>query len=110
MLVHNKGKYIRHAADLMLVPGANNVSENDYKEFSSHPIMKGVIESGEIVAHANTTKDLNADKAIDLAEDTFSIDLLNEFKQKEDRKTVLDAINTQLEELQGEDDASVGEE
>ncbi len=47
--------------------------------------------------------DLNADEAIDMVADTFSLDLLNEFKADEqadkNRKTVLEAVDTQIKEL-----------
>lgn len=124
MLVHNKGKYVRHAAGATLLPGANNIDEADYKRFSSHPIAKKWIEKGEIVTFkkeennkdeentVESTKDLNANEAIDLVEDTFSVSMLEEWKEKEDRKTVLEAIEKQLAELkgEGEDEDESGEE
>ncbi|MDQ0299644.1 hypothetical protein J2S78_002064 [Salibacterium salarium] len=115
MLVHNKGKYVRHAAGATLLPGVNDVKESDYKRFSSHPIAKKWIEKGEIKTFekeetdgedttVQSTKDLNAEGAIDLVEDTFTVSMLEDWEEKEDRKTVLEAIDKQLAELEGKED------
>lgn len=103
MLVHNKGKYVRHAEDVMLVPGTNQIETDDWKRFSSHPLMKKLIDQGEIVQQKQI-KDLNVDDAIELVKDTFSLSLLEEMKAGEKRKTVLDAISTQVNEIQGKED------
>ncbi|MFP7735503.1 hypothetical protein ACLHDF_19190 [Priestia aryabhattai] len=97
MLVQNKGKYVRHAAGVMLVPGANQLAPTDWKKFSAHPLIKDLVEDEEIVAHesAKTTKDLNANEAIELVKDTFSLSLLEEWKATEKRSTVLAAITEQ---------------
>lgn len=103
MLVQNKGKYVRHAEGVMLVPGSNDVSEQDWKKFSNHKIIKSLIDKGEIVTHkVKSTTDMNANQAIELVEDTFSVDLLEQWKANDDRKTVLDAIEEQLKEIKGE--------
>lgn len=106
MLVQNKGKHVRHAAGVTVVPGANQLEDAAWKKFSSNPLMKKLIDRGEIEAmgKAQSTKDMNADKAIVLVEDTFNVSLLNEWKAAEDRKTVLEAIQLQLEKIQGQGD------
>ncbi|WP_205628681.1 hypothetical protein, partial [Acinetobacter baumannii] len=71
MLVHNKGKYVRHAEGVMLVPGANQMEAADWKSFSSHPIMKTLIDKGEIVPQKDL-KELGVDEAVELVKDTFS--------------------------------------
>ena len=120
MLVHNKGKYVRHAAGVTLVPGANDVDEQDFKDFSGHPIMKKVVESGEIEAlkkvgdndgsgGAETTKDLNASDAIEMVKDTYDPSLLEKWKEDDDRKTVQDAIDKQLEDIRGEGEGNQGD-
>ncbi|OES45236.1 hypothetical protein [Domibacillus iocasae] len=104
MLVQNKGKHVRHAAGVMVIPGANQIEDAAWKKFSGHPLMKKLISAGEIEAmgQAQTTKDLKADKAIALVKDTFDVSLLTEWRAAEDRTTVLEAIDAQLAELQGE--------
>lgn len=104
MLVQNKGKYVRHAAGVTVVPGANQLEDAAWKKFSGNSLMKKLIDRGEIEAmgKAQSTKDLNADKAIVLVEDTFNVSLLNEWKAAEDRKTVLEAIQSQLDTIQGQ--------
>lgn len=115
MLVQNKGKHVRHAAGVMVIPGANQVEDAAWKKFSGHPLMKKLIDAGEIEAmgKAQTTKDLSANKAIPLVKDTFDVSLLNEWRAAEDRTTVLEAIDAQLSEIQGEgnpDDMPDGDE
>jgi hypothetical protein len=112
MIVQNKGKYVRHAAGVMLVPGANQIDDADWKKFSSHSIVKTMIDNGEIEAmeKAKTTKDMGADKAISLVKDTFDPSLLNEWKAVEDRKTVLEAIDEQLAEIQGDPNSKLNDE
>ena len=107
MLVHNKGNYTRIANDVKVIPGANKLLDAEYTAFVAHPIIKGLIKSGEIVVPEgqNTAsfslKDLDADEAIKLVKDTFSIEFLEKFKEDEKRKTVLSAIDAQIAEIQG---------
>ncbi|WP_026702857.1 hypothetical protein [Salibacterium aidingense] len=105
MLVHNKGKYVRHAAGATLLPGTNDITEKEFKRFSSHPIAKKWIDKGEIVAHEEKSLvDMNAKPAIEIVEDTFDKSKLEEWLDKEDRSTVIEAINKQLDQLDGEGD------
>lgn len=103
MLVQNKGKYVRHAAGVMIVPGGNEITDAEWKKIIGNKIMKTLVDKGEIEAKKNL-KDLNADDAIDLVKDTFSLSLLEEMKAGEKRKTVLDAIEDQTAEIQGENE------
>lgn len=102
MLVHNKGQYVRHAADITLVPGANQVDPEDFKKFSGNAIMKTLIEKGEIVPQ-KSLKEMNVEEAVELVKDTYSLSLLEEMKIGEKRKTVLDAIADQVAHIKGED-------
>jgi len=115
MLVHNKGKYVRHRGTVRVLPGVNDIKEKDWNHFKSHPLNAELVKSGEIFelgGESDSEKseqdyvkitDLNADEAIDMVADTFSLDLLNEFKADEqadkNRKTVLEAVDTQIKEL-----------
>lgn len=105
MLIHNKGNYIRHAAGVKVIPGANTLNDDDFEKFTAHPLMQKLIEAGEIVVPEGSLKTkslagLNADDAIELVKDTFSVEYLEEFKKGETRKTVLSAIDEQLKTLQ----------
>ncbi|MGY4689340.1 hypothetical protein [Salibacterium sp. K-3] len=131
MLVQNKGKYIRHAAGVRLLPGANQISVADWKRFSGHPIAKRWIDKSEIVTFekesadekesvedetgddtegAQSVTEINANPAVELVKDTFEPELLTKWKQeeqeKDNRKTVIDAIDKQLAELNGEGDGN----
>lgn len=112
MLVHNKGKYVRHRGHVRLLPGANNISEKDWKFFISHKMNKKLADKGEIVAHKAKKekelessgegaglKDLSAAEAIELVKDTFDKNLLNQFKEEETRTTVIAEIENKLHEM-----------
>ncbi|MCT6926160.1 hypothetical protein [Metasolibacillus sp.] len=108
MLVHNRGNYTRIANDVKVIPGANTLTEDEFAAFVQHPIVEWLIDNGEIIIpegqaedNATSLKELNADDAIKLVKDTFSIEFLEQFKVDEDRKTVLAAIDAQIAEIQG---------
>lgn len=108
MLVHNKGNYTRVANDVRVIPGANTLTGDEFRAFVKHPIIETLIRNGEIdipegqnMTTVTSLKDLNADDAIKLVKDTFSIEYLGQFKANEDRKTVLTAIDAQIAEIQG---------
>lgn len=110
MLVHNKGEYVRHIG-VRLVPGVNKLlafQDKEFEEALKHPLNQHLVDKGEIVIvrdekeeKADTISTLNADKAIDLVKDTFAIETLNGFLKEEEegkkRKTVLEAIQEQVE-------------
>ncbi|MFB6475768.1 hypothetical protein ACFCW7_23190 [Paenibacillus glucanolyticus] len=109
MLVHNKGNYVRNHNGVRLIPGANNISEEDWKDFSSHPLNKILIEKQEIVAHEDEGKamklaDMNQQEATLLIKDTYDLNLLAELLQEEEsgknRKGVIEVIAKQAEEIE----------
>jgi len=83
MLVHNKGKYVRHRGTVRVLPGVNDIKEKDWNHFKSHPLNAELVKSGEIFelgGESDSEKseqdyvkitDLNADEAIDMVADTF---------------------------------------
>lgn len=100
MFVHNKGNYVRNAAGVQLIPGANSVSEKEWKSFSAHPLIQKLIDADEIVAKEPEIGDkLSAEDLIELAQDTYDIETLEEMKKGEKRKTVLAAIDEQIQTL-----------
>ena len=105
-IVHNKGLYIRNAAGVTLVPGANTIDSDQWKEFSANPLMKKLIDDEEIVGHveAQSTKDLSVPEATKLVKDTFSPELLLEWAEADERKGVQEAIIAQMDTLQGKND------
>lgn len=51
MLVHNKGKFIRHIGDVRLIPGMNELSSSDIEAFTKGmevPLNKALENQGEI--------------------------------------------------------------
>lgn len=98
MLVQNKGNHSYQANGLTLAPGTNKVDEKEFDRFLSHPLMAHLDKQGEFVYDSEKTKP-SAKDLIAMIEDSFDVDMLNELKQDEDRKTVLDAIEKRIEEL-----------
>lgn len=101
MLVQNKGNHPYTANGLTLNPGTNNVNEKDFGEFLEHPLMASLDKKGEF-EYQKGDKKLTADELIDLIDDTFDLDLLEEMKDGEKRTTVLKAIDLRIKELKGE--------
>ena len=118
MLIHNKGNYVRHIGT-MLVPGVTRLSPSDAEAFQEAvklPLNKKLIEAKEIeivkednnesdeASTVSSISELNADKAILLIKDTFDLGLLGAWGVEEaegkNRKTVLDAINDQIESIE----------
>ncbi|NMH83275.1 hypothetical protein [Heyndrickxia coagulans] len=101
MLVHNKGEFIRHIG-VRLIPGANRLSEDDAAQFKvalEHPLNQLLVEEEEITYEDNGLADMAAAKAIKLVNDTYDLNTLEQFRQEEKRKTVLDAIEKQIESI-----------
>ncbi|WP_426447573.1 hypothetical protein ACP26L_25615 [Paenibacillus sp. S-38] len=121
MLVHNKGNYVRNQNGIRLVPGVNNISEEDWEEFISHPLNQKLVDEGELVPQqkivervegATVTRelktaglvDMTAADAVALIKDTHSRDLLASLREEEaagqNRKTVITAIDKQLADIE----------
>lgn len=121
MLVHNKGNYVRNQNGIRLVPGVNNISEEDWAEFIAHPLNQKLVDEGEIVPQIRTVErvegnqvtreqktaglaDMTAAEVASLVKDTFSRELLGDLRDEEaagqNRKTVLAAIDKQLEDIE----------
>ena len=101
MIVHNTGNYIRHIG-VRLIPGANLLSENDVESFlaeSKHPLNKVLLDTGEIKVELEDISDLSAPKVTALVKDTFDLALLEEWKGTETRKSILKAIDDQIESI-----------
>jgi len=100
MLVQNKGNHSYEANGVVLAPGVNDVKEDAFEKFLKHPLMAHLDKKGEF-EYQKEDKKLTADELIDLVGDTFDPELLEKMKDGEKRKTVLEAIEKRLEELQG---------
>ncbi len=101
MIVQNKGNYVRHAENVTLIPGANEITNEQWEAYKAHPISKALIKNGEIEAKESFGS-LSAAEAIELAMDTYDMDVLEQMKSTEKRSTVLKAIDEQIAELQQE--------
>ena len=98
MLVQNKGNHSYQANGLTLIPGTNNVNEQDFEQFIAHPLMAHLDQKGEFVYDKDKTKP-NAKELITLIDDTFDVEVLEGMRANEDRKTVIDAIDKRIAEL-----------
>lgn len=102
MLVHNKGEYVRHIG-ARLIPGVNVLNQEDavaFKEALKHPLNDYLVsELEEITYEDGGLNDLTVPKAIEAVNDTFNLETLEAFKEKEQRKSVLNAIDKQIEAI-----------
>lgn len=98
MLVQNKGNHSYQANGLTLVPGTNNVGEQEFEQFLAHPLMAHLNKEGEFAYEKDKSKP-SAKETIAMIEDAFDIDMLEGLKADEDRKTVLEAIDKRIAEL-----------
>lgn len=100
MLVQNKGNHPYTANDLTLNPGTNNVKEKEFEKFLEHPLMQHLNEQEEFVYEKAEQKQLSAKELIAMIEDAYDVEMLQGLKVDEERKTVLDAIEKRIQELQ----------
>lgn len=92
---------------VVLMPGANNVDAEKFKEELKNPMVQTLIDIGVLsiegdsgVVAATHLKDMSAKAAIDLIEMTIDKSLLGVWASSEERKGVLSAIKKQLESLE----------
>ncbi|MEG0470775.1 MAG: hypothetical protein RR588_00415 [Solibacillus sp.] len=100
MLVQNKGNHSYEANGVVLAPGVNEVDSTAFSKFLEHPLMDYLDEKGEF-EYSDDDKKTSAKAMIALINDTFDLEVLEKMKDGEERKTVLEAIEKRLEELQG---------
>lgn len=115
MLVHNKGKFIRHIGDVRLIPGMNELSSSDIEAFTKGmevPLNKALENQGKLkfwINHKRKTKnsvgfsELAANKAVESIADTFDLELLEKWLEEEqankNRTTVVKAIENQIDDI-----------
>ncbi|BBD24783.1 TPA: hypothetical protein IU311_001806 [Enterococcus faecalis] len=124
MLVHNKGKFIRHIGDVRLIPGMNELSSSDIEAFTKGmevPLNKALENQGEIEILDQPQKgktknsvgfsELAANKAVESIADTFDLELLEKWLEEEqankNRTTVVKAIENQIDDIKNPDEDSV---
>ncbi|HAP4189220.1 TPA: hypothetical protein IUV29_002228 [Enterococcus faecalis] len=124
MLVHNKGKFIRHIGDVRLIPGMNELSSSDIEAFTRGmevPLNKALENQGEIEILDQPQKgktknsvgfsELAANKAVESIADTFDLELLEKWLEEEqankNRTTVVKAIENQIDDIKNPDEDSV---
>ncbi|MFB8583272.1 hypothetical protein [Enterococcus faecalis] len=124
MLVHNKGKFIRHIGDVRLIPGMNELSSSDIEAFTKGmevPLNKALENQGEIEILDQPQKgktknsvgfsELAANKAVESIADTFDLELLEKWLEEEqankNRTTVVKAIENQIDDIKKPDEDSV---
>lgn len=105
------------------IPGINRVSESDWNQIKNHPLLPHRFDNGHLiwikdkgpndyslpVSNENKNKEspvdaeilntFNAKEAIELVEKTYDLDLLELWKNNENRKGVSGAIDDQISSL-----------
>lgn len=112
IIIQNTGDFVRHMGKVKLPPGTNIVSGEEIEiiiEAREHPINQYLIEAGELVLpddlkvpHGITK--VNTTKAGILINDTFDLQVLDEFLEEEQahkdpRSTVINAINKRIKAI-----------
>jgi len=120
----NKASKIKKTVKLL--PGFNEVPDDEWKEIKQNPMIQKQIELGIIVevaekkevkkkvkngkgeeiektvvesGKAKQLKDLDAEAVVAMVEDTFDVDLLKKWKKEESRDEIRAAIANQLEKI-----------
>ena len=99
VLVRNHGNFVKHIRNLVLYPGTNEVSKKDLDNASTHPLFDRIVESGEIEILGDDITKLKVPEAKKTIQDTFIIDMLEDWKEKETRVTLKKEIEQQIEKL-----------
>ncbi|MBC2077676.1 hypothetical protein HCA99_00450 [Listeria booriae] len=106
MIVHNKGDYTYNIG-ARIIPGANNLEGSDidaYKAAVKLPLNAALVKDIIIVQEAEDITQMNVEKAGDLISDTWDLQVLEQFKEKEEsskspRSTVIRALEKQVESI-----------
>ncbi|GGC98080.1 hypothetical protein GCM10011573_29510 [Enterococcus wangshanyuanii] len=114
MIVKNNGNYIRHIGGVMLIPGVNNLDESDSKRFEedmSLALNKKLVDSKEIEftssgsgKSVDSITDMKVPEASELIQDTFSLELLEQWIQDENnskkpRTSIINQLENRIEEI-----------
>lgn len=89
---------------LVLKPGVNEVSREQWAQVKDHPAMRrrinqGLIEvlsEGDESEHASELAKLRPNEARRLVAETIDVDVLEKWREVEDRETVLEALEKQV--------------
>lgn len=104
IIVNNKKTGLIGFEDVTIMPGPNTISEVIAKKMQSHPVIKIMIEEGQLEFPEHITEELGVSKlspneAIALVETTVDSDLLKSWVKSDERKPVKVAIEKQLKKL-----------
>lgn len=125
--------HLTRFGSVIVKPGMNRVSLDVARVLKHRKDWKHAVESGAVVIHtgkipdvetghdatpetANSLQDLSANKAVEIVNQTFDVELLGELEEEEKegkaRKSVVGAIGKQLEKLteKPEADEQAGDE
>lgn len=115
MIIKNNGNYIRYVNGVMLAPGTNQLNKQQAKAFNdgikANRLDAFLVDKGELQSlRAKSGKDIvavsdmTAEQAKSAIADTASIKTLTGWladeKRSANRKSVVDALNVKLTEMQ----------
>lgn len=98
---------VKGIGSIKLLPGVNfGVDEKEWKKWEKNPIIQAEIEEGTIeVMHEGGTQEkisiakMKVNEAKELIKSTTSVELLEHFQSETSNKTLLKAIDAQIEEI-----------
>jgi hypothetical protein len=100
------GKTIDELVTVRLMPGMNDADPAKWSLVRASPVAKALVATGKVkpleepAAKAGSIRDMNVGEAVKLVGETVDTALLDKWTVEESRKTVLEAIERQLEKLQ----------
>lgn len=104
MRIFNHFNQIKHVGSVTLNIGANEVSDEDWEQVNTHPIVRDWIKSGKVEIEKGDLEDITKitpmDKAIEVIESTFDKAKLEKWLKDAERKGVKEAIEKQIEYLE----------
>ncbi len=117
MIVNHKRSGVLNADGVVLKPGPNQVDIKAWENSRKHPMIKKLMDLGEIVEESEFDENLklsakeekSADETIlspmkipqakALVEETVDLELLEQWKKSEKRNQVIGSINSQIDKL-----------
>lgn len=103
MLIKYNRDGIHHAGAMKLLPGLNEVDENQFEEALEWPAFKALVDEGlvEVVPKKKVAdlKQVPVREMLELVKQTVQKELLEEMLKTEKRDPVVKAIEAQLEAI-----------
>lgn len=98
---NTRARFSNLADAVLLKPGVNEVESSKWDRVKDHPVVKWRIENGVLLVKdgSKPISDMPAGEAVKLVKATVDADLLERWRRDDPRRSVRDAIDSQLDKL-----------